>query len=71
MDTLVNGNFGALSVLQKCDSKTVEKLSSLKIKGSQIWCLYKDVCKENIEVFKTHVKNITQKPTTCPRGCLW
>jgi len=50
---LAKGNMGAANVLtQLCGENAFTSLDSLRkynITGSLIWCLYKDVCKQNLQ----------------------
>ncbi len=50
---LANGNMGAATVLTKLFTEnafsTFEILRKYNITGPLIWCLYKDVCKQNLQ----------------------
>ena len=49
---LGQGNPGALNVLMRLDVKHLAVLADKAIHGSDIWCLYKDECGEDIEKLK-------------------
>jgi len=75
---LVGNNYGARSVLKQLDSKGLSlsaivqnKLRSLDICQSKIWCVYKDMCREDIDHFIETVKGFNTRPVECPRGCKW
>jgi hypothetical protein len=54
---LGDGNPGALSILMKIELKHLEALAERKIIGSDIWCLYKDECGEDLERFKASLED--------------
>ena len=61
---LAQGNPGAISVLLQLIKKLGEmksiifflSLEELDLRGSKIWEIYKDHCKEDIDMFIDHIK---------------
>ena len=55
MTNLSDGNIGAMNVITDLYSKRGDKLLNtllkFDIKGSKIWILYKDICREDMSVF--------------------
>jgi len=75
---LVGNNYGARSVLKQLDNKGLDlstsiqnKLRALDICQDKIWCVYKDMCREDIDYFIKTVKDFDTRPIECPRGCQW
>ena len=58
---LAKGNMGAANVLSQlfCENafSTIESLQKYNITGPLIWCLYKDVCKQNLQKMINVLKN--------------
>jgi len=69
---LADNNIGAISVLKKLNDNfniITEILKSKKIFGWKIWCVYKDVCKQDFDKF-IEVCIEDKIPEKCPRGCI-
>lgn len=70
-------NFGASSSFIKiAPDQILDVITQLKrfnIKGALIWCLFKHVCKENVDDYAKFVLNMKDRPTTCPwpNKCDW
>ena len=69
-----DGNPGATKVLTAIASNTVDwehifdKLENADIRGSEIWVLYKDINKENVESTISYIRNHT--PGAILRGVM-
>ena len=63
---MCKGNFGAVTVMQQLNCDYIKKLDELNIKGSGIWCLYKDVCNSDINcMIELLDKLMVDKTITC------
>lgn len=70
-------NMGALRLLHNLKEKLTESdfgkiikiFESKKIFGWKIWCVYKDVCKQDFDKF-IEVCIEDKIPEICPRGCI-
>lgn len=59
---LAGSNWGARSVICKLEPSDLKLLQELKIQGSGIWMLYKDVCCEEIKDTKTMLIALKENP---------
>lgn len=59
MYELAEGNPGALSVVSRLDFVDLEALKETDLRGSMIWVGYKDICGEDIAVFKNKIADRT------------
>lgn len=55
MYELAGGNPGALSVVGRLDFAGLTQLKQTDLRGSMIWVGYKDICGEDIELFKDKI----------------